>query len=122
MGTATKIDAPRGVPGDVYLIHLERGLVPEHGSTHYIGWTAHGSLFDRIETHAQGEGSPLLRAANERGIAWAVARVWRGADRHFERRLKRRRKAKHLCPVCRGEVTFDQIRFGEAELTMEVAA
>jgi hypothetical protein len=122
MGTALTIDAPRGVPGDVYLIHLEHGLVPEHGSTHYIGWTAPGSLFDRIEQHAANAGSPLLAAANRRGIEWAVARIWRGADRHFERRLKRRRKAKALCPVCRGEVTFDQIRHGEAELTWEVAA
>lgn len=122
MGTALTIDAPSGVPGDVYLIHLERGLVPEHGSTHYIGWAAEGGLFDRIEAHATGSGSPLLRAANDRGIAWAVARVWKGADRHFERRLKRRRKAKALCPVCRGEVAFDQIRFGEAEITKEIAA
>lgn len=122
MGAAMTIDAPSGVPGDVYLIHLERGLVPEHGSTHYIGWAAPGQLFDRIETHYAGEGSPMLAAANERGIEWRVARIWKGADRNFERRLKRRRKARLLCPVCRGEVTFNDIRFGEAELTLEVAA
>jgi predicted GIY-YIG superfamily endonuclease len=121
MGTALAIDQPRGVAGIVYLIHLEHGLVPSHGSTHYIGWAHQNGLYDRIEAHATGDGSPLLRAANERGIRWAVARLWVGADRHFERRLKRRRKAKHLCPVCRQEVTFDQIRFGEAEITKEVA-
>lgn len=122
MGAATVVPTPTGVPGNVYLIHLERGLVPSHGSTHYIGWANEDGLWERIESHAAGTGSPLLRAANERGIAWAVARVWKGADRHFERRLKRRRKAKHLCPVCRGEVQFDQIRHGEAEVTKEAAA
>lgn len=117
MGAATKVPAPTGVVGDVYLIHLERGLVPSHGSTHYIGWAAPGGLYDRIEAHAAGAGSPMLRAANDRGIAWSVVRIWRGADRHFERKLKRRRKAKHLCPVCRGEIEFDRTRFGEAEVT-----
>lgn len=124
MGTALTIPTPTGVPGDVYLIHLERGLVESHSSTHYIGWAGPDGLWERIEAHAAGTGSPLLRAANERLIAWRVVRVWRGADRHFERRLKRRRKAKRLCPVCRGEVSFDDVRFGEAQITHaeEVAA
>jgi len=117
MGTALTIDAPRGVPGTVYLIHLERGLVPEHGSTHYIGWANEDGLWERIETHACGDGSPLLRAANERDIRWRVVRLWKGADRHFERKLKRRRKAKMLCPVCRGEIDFESVKYGEAEVT-----
>jgi hypothetical protein len=123
MGAALNIPAPRGVAGNVYLIHLERGLVPAHGSTHYIGWASEDGLWERIETHAAAlpgtphRGSPMLAAANERGIRWSVVRIWRGADRHFERKLKRRKKAKHLCPVCRGEVKFEDARYGEAEVT-----
>lgn len=124
MGAATIVPTPTGVVGDVYLIHLERGLVPEHTTTtHYIGWAAEGGLFDRIEAHAAatpdsvGMGSPLLAAANARGIEWHVVRLWKGADRHFERKLKRRRKAAALCPVCRGEATFEQTKYGEAEVT-----
>jgi len=119
VGAAATIPTPTGQAGTIYLIHLEEGLVESHGSTHYIGWTRTGRLHDRINEHAEGGqyASPLLRAATERGIRWTVVRLWHGADRHFERKLKRRRKAKALCPVCRGEVTFESTLHGEAEVT-----
>lgn len=41
----------------------------------------------------------VLRAA---GIGFVVARTWEG-DRTFERKLKRRKDAPKLCPICREE-------------------
>jgi hypothetical protein len=41
------------------------------------------------------------------GITWRVARVWWGADRAFERRLKNRHGAGRFCPICRGELQLE---------------
>lgn len=44
----------------------------------------------------------LIMAANQRSIAWTVARCFQ-ADRNFEYKLKQQHKIRHHCPVCRGE-------------------
>ena len=68
---------PTGVSGIVYLIHFDR---PYRHARHYIGWTS--DLDARLATHRSGCGSPLIRAAQEAGIRWQVARCWE-ADRYF---------------------------------------
>ena len=80
----------------VYLIHFSEKL---HHAQHYIGYVD-GDLLQRIALHKVSRGARLLAALNERGIAWKVVRVWRGADRHFERKLKNYKKARCFCPVC----------------------
>lgn len=90
----------------VYLIHLAQPMprgVNGRGQAlyarHYIGYT--GSLDRRMMEHASGRGARFLEVCRERGIGFEVARTWEGADRRFERRLKKTYKnAKLLCPFC----------------------
>ena len=85
-------------PGTVYLIHLATPIA-DHAQ-HYIGWAKH--LSARIAHHKAGTGARLLQVAVELHIDFDVVATWEG-DRHFERKLKNRKKARMLCPVCRRE-------------------
>jgi predicted GIY-YIG superfamily endonuclease len=78
----------------VYLIHLDRPLAH---ARHYIGFT--DDLERRLHEHQQGNGSKMLAAVARAGISWRLARTWSG-DRTWERRLKRYKKSKQLCPIC----------------------
>lgn len=82
----------------VYLIHFASKLSGH--ANHYLGYTA--DLDARIELHRSGGGAKILRAANEAGIEWHVVRTWKGG-RTLERRLKKFKKSRQLCPVCREE-------------------
>ena len=80
----------------VYLIHFKTKL---HHAQHYIGYVER-RLETRIKKHKASRGAKLLSALNLNGIEWEVVRVWRGADRTFERKLKNYKKARCFCPVC----------------------
>jgi predicted GIY-YIG superfamily endonuclease len=87
----------------VYLIHAERGIACRKGAgksfaQHYLGSTS--DLESRLAEHASGQGSPLIDAWNRLGIGWSVSRTWRGG-RKLERKLKRRKNARGLCPACK---------------------
>ena len=84
--------------GTVYLIHADRPLAH---AQHYLGWTT--DLESREDEHRRGQGSPLLRAMQAEGIGWRVSRLWPKRDRYFERKLKNRKNARALCPVCGAE-------------------
>ncbi len=91
-----------GVLGSVYLLCFgDEGLhvTGNRYARHYIGWTE-GEVDVRVDVHLAGQGSPLVRAAVDAGCAVELTRVWADADRHFERKLKRRREAPRLCPAC----------------------
>lgn len=80
--------------GVVYLIHFD---VPLHHARHYIGFCrSYAGLETRFEYHSRGQGSRLLRAV---GTGWKLVRLWKGS-RDDERRLKNRKEAPALCPVC----------------------
>lgn len=78
----------------VYLIHFESKL---HHAQHYIGFVE-GNLGQRIALHKASRGAKLLAAINDAGIEWRVVRIWRGADRCFERRLKNYKKPAAFAP------------------------
>lgn len=92
----------------VYLIHFEDKISPDHTTQHYIGFADETGLEPldavarRLEEHYRGRGARLTQVAKERGIHWTPARVWLGgpATRSFERRLKNRKNAPTLCPIC----------------------
>lgn len=86
--------APAG-PG-VYLLHFDRRY--RHAG-HYTGWAA--NIAARVAEHRAGRGARLVSVVVAAGIGFEVARVWPGADRHKERRLKRSGGAARYCPVCR---------------------
>ena len=79
----------------VYLIHFDQKF---GHSQHYLGFAER--FKDRIEHHRRGSGALLLSKVNEAGIAWDVVRTWEGQGRAFERRLKKMKKAKCMCPKC----------------------
>lgn len=79
----------------VYLLHLDP---PYKHARHYVGWAS--SLLRRLRHHADGSGARLLQVVKQTGGGWRVARVWPGADRTFERSVKRSKAVPHLCPIC----------------------
>lgn len=83
----------------VYLIHFDQKL---HHAQHYIGFVDEPThtLENRIECHKKGKGSKLLKALVEKKIGFSVVRTWEDGDRNFERKLKNRKKASLLCPIC----------------------
>jgi predicted GIY-YIG superfamily endonuclease len=81
----------------VYLIHFEKKI---GHAQHYIGFCYDERFAARIHHHEKGTGSRLLKAVNEAGIKWSVVRQWPNEDGNFERKLKNKKKASLLCPIC----------------------
>ncbi len=86
----------------VYLIHFDTQY---HHAQHYVGYA--DNVYLRIAQHRKGNGARLMTVIGAAGITWRVARVWWGADRAFERRLKNRHGAGRFCPICRGELQLE---------------
>lgn len=82
--------------GTVYLIHLD---TPLHHARHYIGFAR--ELDKRMYHHRHGTGARMLKACNERGITYQVARTWENTPQAFEYTLKRRKDSDFYCPFCR---------------------
>ena len=82
----------------VYLIHFEKKI--SHAQ-HYIGYSKDMKTFEkRMKHHGNGNGASILKALNEKGIKYHVVRIWPDADGNYERKLKKRKNAKFLCPFC----------------------
>ena len=81
----------------VYLVPFEEQL---HPAQHCIGFVDN-NLQQRIKKHRSNKGAKLLKAVNNKGIQWAVVRVWEEGNRELERKLKNRKKSRCFCPVCR---------------------
>jgi hypothetical protein len=84
----------------VYLLHMMQPVNPEHPCRHYLGWAA--DVRPRIYAHLHGKGARLTEVAHERGIIMVWVRVWEDGDRTLERKLKNRKNAPALCPICQG--------------------
>jgi hypothetical protein len=96
--------------GTVYLLHLDRPLAMGRNqfgpplASHYLGWTAERSPTRRVGLHRAGRsGSKYMRQAWREGVSGTLVRVWEDVDRHFERKLKRRKASGRLCPLCLAE-------------------
>ena len=83
----------------VYLLHFDR---PFQHVQHYVGYTEDTNFEQRIQRHKQGWSSSLMRAVNEAGIGFSVAKTWAGKGRDFERYLKGLKNAPQYCPHCGG--------------------
>lgn len=84
-------------PGTVYLLCFSRKL---HHAAHYIGWAK--CLEKRLEHHRAGTGARLMAACKREGITFTLARTWEG-DKNLERKLKKKKCAPKLCPLCRAK-------------------
>ena len=96
------------VVGDCYLLHFSRPISETHTCQHYLGWSE--DLGKRLAAHKAGKGSNLTAVAKRLGITYRVVRVWEGVTRDFERKLKNRKNAPGLCPVCVGRKAAKKAR------------
>lgn len=81
----------------VYLL----AITPRHfHAAHYIGWCEDGNEDERLARHQKGRGAKLLAAAVKAGCKITRVHLWPGADRKFERYLKKRRDTSKWCPHC----------------------
>lgn len=87
------------LPLAVYLIHFAQ---PYYHAQHYVGYAA--DVEKRLAQHKSGRGARLLRTLNVHGIDYTVARVWPDGGKELERKIKRNKNARVLCPICRGHV------------------
>jgi hypothetical protein len=79
----------------IYLLHYDS---PLHHAQHYLG-----SCDDpqRIQDHGAGTSRARLpQVFFELGVKFVVAQTWEGG-RTDERKLKNRKNARVLCPICR---------------------
>jgi len=83
--------------GTIYLIHFH---TPYRHAQHYLGYTDH--LDDRLDDHRHGRGARLMEVVTQAGIEWTCVRTWTGL-RTDERRLKRWKNHRALCPLCQPE-------------------
>ena len=84
----------------VYLLHFDKPL--SHAG-HYIGFVQDdASLDERLAAHMAGRGARIIEVCFEREIEWQAVRFWFGADRNFERRLKKNWHGRRICPICAG--------------------
>lgn len=90
-----------------YLLHFRTPISPDHTAQHYIGWAE--DVDRRIAEHRAGRGARLTQVAKERGIDFAVVRIWEHAERTTERKLKNRHNAPKLCPICRRRHDIDDL-------------
>lgn len=79
----------------VYLIHFD---TPYKQAKHYIGFA--NNLNARLEHHANGTGARLMQVIKQNNISWRLARTWDEGDKALERRIKNRKEAPTLCPIC----------------------
>lgn len=77
------------------LFHYDR---PMHHAQHYMGFT--DDLDARTSRHLIGSGGRLPVVFSELGISFTIAGTWEG-DRTLERKLKRRKNGRKLCPICK---------------------
>ena len=92
--------------GYCYLLHLDAPLSDKHTAQHYIGYCRH--LPSRMAQHLSGRGARFMQVARERNIGFVIARTWPG-DRSYERKLKNRKNAPKLCPICRSFAPTGQL-------------
>ncbi|MBD1847627.1 endonuclease [Cyanobacteria bacterium FACHB-63] len=82
----------------IYLLHFSDRIHLDRTTQHYVGYSAR--LSDRILAHLENRsGVSLINAAHERGINFAVSRVWQG-ERRLERHLKSLKNTPKFCPRC----------------------
>jgi predicted GIY-YIG superfamily endonuclease len=88
--------------GTIYLIHFDQPIgnrsKPRGMAQHYIGYAL--DLASRLAEHANGDGARIMAAVVAYGISWKVVRMWKGG-RKEERKLKNRKKARKICPICK---------------------
>src|SRR6185503_3086335 len=89
----------------VYILHADKPLMRGTSLTgkplqcgHYTGYAL--DFLARLFLHEEGKGARLTQVWALRGIKFSLGRLWEGADRSFERRVKHYKNAPLLCLIC----------------------
>lgn len=102
--------------GSVYLLHFHPPGEPEvcstlggwgrYGAQHYVGWAL--DLEARMREHRShsGRGAKVVRELLARGLDFSVVRVWEGATKELENRIKMSGRYRDACPICVGTVAY----------------
>lgn len=106
---------PTSGPGICYLLHFDGPLAH---AVHYLGF-CENDLTSRLDYHFKGRGSKLVKAAVAAGCEIFLVRVWKGASRDDERRLKGHSSTRY-CPACSDPMLNDG--FGPKWLIEKLAA
>lgn len=85
----------------VYLLHFKDKISDKHTTQHYLGYA--DDIDARAAQHKSGKGARLTQVAKEKNIDFDIAKTWPGKDRNFERKMKNRKNAPKLCPICQKE-------------------
>lgn len=86
----------------IYLLHFSAPLgTKKHQAQHYLGWVkgSKKNVQERLQEHRSGSGARITAACNQRQIPYDLVQCFPG-DRSLERRIKRRKNLKRLCPIC----------------------
>ena len=121
---AASLTADHG-PGTVYLLHFTEpytGTPARPGNKpqvvrHYLG-VAPVSLDRRLAAHRSGNGARLIAVITAAGIGFELARTW-PPEQGLERKLKRRKKARDMCPICRPNAGIGSGRWKRAPRDQE---
>jgi hypothetical protein len=81
----------------VYLLHLHPSYKQ---ARHYLGFAE--DVAPRVYAHLHGRGARLTEVALSAGCEMILVRIWDGASRTDERKLKNLKNAPKLCPICQG--------------------
>ena len=82
----------------VYLLHLDRKWC---GGNHYVGYAR--DIAERVRQHVAGTGALYTRTAARSGISLHLVRVWPGAGKDVELRIKRQGSGIAYCPWCQAD-------------------
>lgn len=92
----------------VYILHFSPSY---RHAAHYTGWAA--DVAPRVYAHLHGRGARLTQVAKDAGCEMILVRVWEGASRTDERRLKNNGHIKRHCPICCGLAVQMPLLLGE---------
>jgi predicted GIY-YIG superfamily endonuclease len=93
----------KSLTGTAYLFHFAEKYAH---AQHYLGFAE--VLENRLAEHFQGRGSRLTQVVTSAGIKIECVRTWENVTRSDERKLKNRRDARALCPICKAERRLEQ--------------
>lgn len=87
----------------LYLIHSNTALyrTPTIATQHYLGFSEEDKIWQRLKQHASNQSrAKIVRAFHNLGADLYLVRVWPGATRDDERRVKNSGHQNLLCPIC----------------------
>lgn len=87
----------------LYLLHSTKplGTTGGNAASHYLGFAEETKIWQRLKQHAKNQSHvAIVKAFHKVGAELQLVRLWPGATRDDERRVKRHNHQALLCPIC----------------------